>query len=326
MFIKSVLSWVSLLGLLVLVYSFFANDIRLGRHIAEHDPIRISSKKSPSSDALFRPDRKPTMMSPYSEDGIQIILATTDLSLGENRIAFSLVSKERLIRVPTAKVSSYHRSDLMVEMEHKQDNLAVFRPFPYYTRGIYTSRLIFDVPGRWIIDVGFIDEGTIRRAQLFFDVETVSRAPAVGTFAIKSYNKIASDVHRLAQLTSGKLRDPDLYRVTIADAVENGLPTVVVMASPAFCVNAVCGPQVEVLHALKNEFKGQANFIHVDFYDNPETIQGDMDKAILSPVIVEWNLPSPEWTFVIDKFGIVIGRFEAFVPLEELRVSLQKAL
>ena len=77
---------------------------------------------------------------------------------------------------------------------------------------------------------------------------------------------------------------------------------------------------------MKNEFKGQANFIHVDFYDNPETIQGDMDKAILSPVIGEWNLPSPEWTFVIDKLGIVTGRFEAFVPLAELRVSLQKAL
>ena len=117
---------------MVLVCSFLANDIHLGGHIGEPHSIRILSQKSPSSDTLFRLDRNPLMMSLYSEDGIQIILATTDLSLGENRIAFSLVSKERLIRVPTATVSSYHGSDLMVEMEHKQDNLAVFRPFPWY--------------------------------------------------------------------------------------------------------------------------------------------------------------------------------------------------
>ena len=98
--------------------------------------------------------------------------------------------------------------------------------------------------------------------------------------------------------------------LTIAEAVDSGLPTVIVMASPAFCTNAVCGPQVEVLQELKDEFEGKANFVHVDYYDNPEEIQGDLTRAVVSPVAKQWGLPSTEWSFVIDRDGIVSGRFE----------------
>ena len=122
------------------------------------------------------------------------------------------------------------------------------------------------------------------------------------------------------------MQDPDLYRLTIAEAVDSGLPTVIVMASPAFCTNAVCGPQVEVLQELKDEFEGKANFVHVDYYDNPEEIQGDLTRAVVSPVAQEWGLPSTEWSFVVDRDGIVSGRFEGFTALEELRQALVRAL
>ena len=108
-----------------------------------------------------------------------------------------------------------------------------------------------------------------------------------------------------ASFSTGSLQDPELYQMAIAEAVKSGLPTVVVMASPAFCTNAVCGPQVQTLQELKDKYKGQANFIHVDIYDNPEEIQGDLSKARLSPTVVEWGLPSAEWSFVIDRQGIV---------------------
>ena len=83
---------------------------------------------------------------------------------------------------------------------------------------------------------------------------------------------------------------------------------------------------VEVLQQLKDEFQGQANFIHVDYYDNPEEIQGDLDRARVSPTVREWNLPSTEWSFVIDRQGIITRRFESFTTLEELRVALRSVL
>ena len=127
-------------------------------------------------------------------------------------------------------------------------------------------------------------------------------------------------------MTTGSLQDPDLYQVSLDRAIANEKPTVVVFASPAFCQNAVCGPQVDVLQELKNSYKSDANFVHVDFYDNPQEIQGDLDRAVISPAVREWRLPSIEWTFVIDKQGIVTARFEGFATFDEVNGALQKVL
>ena len=130
------------------------------------------------------------------------------------------------------------------------------------------------------------------------------------------------EVGSLAELTTGSLQDPDLYRISLDEAIENGKPTVVVFASPAFCTNAVCGPQLDVLQELKNAHADRANFVHVDFYDNPHEIQGDLDRARISPAVRDWKLPSIEWTFVIDSAGIVTARFEGFATYDEVEVEL----
>ncbi len=274
-----------------------------------------------------RADLVPLIKGPVSGDGLQAIFATPDLGVGRNRFAFVLTSAERLSTAPVATVSSYYIPADGAAPEHQQTALALFHPFPYVSRGLYATRLEFDRPGRWSIEVVLPDEGEgPRSATLAFDVPESASAPALGTLAVRSESKTDRDVDRPSQLATGSLHDPDLYRLTIAQAVDSGIPTVVVMASPAFCTNAVCGPQVEVLSQLKDEFRGQANFIHVDFYDNPEEIQGDLSRARLSPTVVEWNLPSSEWSFVIDRQGIVTGRFESFATLAELRTALKDAL
>ena len=81
-----------------------------------------------------------------------------------------------------------------------------------------------------------------------------------------------------------------------------------------------------MLQELKNSYLGKANFIHVDIYDNPHEIQGDLDRARISPIAVEWSLPSIEWTFVLDSEGVVSARFEAFATLTEVEEALPKVL
>ena len=274
-----------------------------------------------------RPDELLLIKGPVSADGLQAIFGTPDLGVGENRIGFVLISPDALIRVPEATVSSFFFPSEDSEGEPKQATKAVFRPWPYGTRGLYTTRLAFDKPGRWGIEISVEGvDNPQRQAKLSFEVKEVPSAPGVGTPAVRSKSKTLDDVEGLGELTTGSLHDPELYQTTIADAVTSGLPTVVVMASPAFCTNAVCGPQVEVLQELKNKYEGQSNFIHVDIYDNPEEIQGDLNAARLSPAVVEWRLPSTEWSFVIDRNGIVSARFEAFATLEELEQELQRVL
>ena len=265
---------------------------------------------------------------PVSEDGAQAIFATPDLGVGENRVAFAMQSPDGLLDAPSATVQSFFEpADQDTLGEPTQTAFALFRPFPLVERGLYVARLTFDRPGAWGIQATTLGEdGSPVRARLFFDVPERPSAPTVGDAAPLSDSRTLEDVQSIAQLTTGSLQDADLYRLTIADAARSGKPTVVVMASPAFCVNAVCGPQVEVLSELKGEFAGRANFIHIDLYDNPHEIQGDLDRAIISPVVREWNLPSGEWTFVIDSGGLIADRFEGYCNLDELRDALESAL
>ena len=253
------------------------------------------------------------------------ILGTADLAVGEQRVGFVLTTPTGLIRAPAVTVTSLFFSQGGPEAEESQRALALFRPWPLATRGLYTTTLSFDQPGRWGLDISVVSpDGPARKAQIFFDVEETPSTPAVGSAGIRSHSKTIDDVESLTQLTTGSLHDADLYQTTVAEAIDSGLPTLVVMASPAFCTNAVCGPQVEVLQALKNEYQGRANFIHVDFYDNPEEIQGDLNLARLSPTVIEWGLPSNEWSFVLDREGVISARFEAFATLDELKQAIER--
>ena len=291
------------------------------------EPTTEDNGESASPLGEFLPNEIPLAKGPVSSDGVQAIFATPDLGIGENRIGFVLISPDDFIRTPETTVTSFFFPGEGSEGEPEQTVQAVFRPWPYGARGLYTTSLTFDTPGRWGIEIDVPNPDRDNSpVELFFDVEETPITVANGSPAIASRSKTLNDVEEISELTTGSIHDPDLYGITIADAVKSGLPTVVVMASPAFCTNAVCGPQVEVLQDLKNKYKGQSHFIHVDIYDNPAETQGNLDAARLSPVVMEWGLPSTEWTFVIDREGIVSSRFEAFATLEELDQALQRVL
>ena len=263
---------------------------------------------------------------PVSPDGLQAIFATPDLGTGEQRVAVVLTSKKGLVRSPIATLTSYYYPDGAAEGEMRDTAVALFRPFPLGSRGLYAAQMQFDVPGDWGLEMVVLDEdANTLRAELRFEVPGQTAAPANGAPATASNSKTLA-THSIEQLTTGTLQDTDLYQISIADAVQSGMPTVIVMASPAFCTNAVCGPQVDVLSELEDKYKGQANFIHIDFFDNPDEIQGDLTRARVSPTVLEWKLPSTEWSFVVDPEGIIHQRFEGFAPIEELEDALLEVL
>ncbi len=284
------------------------------------------SAEDAAAHADDRPDEVELIKGPVSPDGLQAIFATPDISAGEQRIAVVLTSEQGLVRSPLATLTSFYYPDGATEGERRDAAVAEFRPFPLGTRGLYAAQMNFDAPGDWGLEIAVIDENAnTLRANLRFQVPAQTIAPAIGARAPASASKTIHDTP-LDDLTTGTLRDVDLYQISIADAIQSDLPAVIVMASPAFCTNAVCGPQVDVLSQLKNKHPGRAHFIHIDFYDNPSEIQGDLTRARLSPTVREWNLPSAEWSFILDASGTIRQRFEGFAPLDELEDSLLDVL
>ena len=290
--------------------------------------VACAQSEERTKEPAVRPDDATLVRSEVSPDGFQAILGTGDLAVGLNRVAFVLVSSKGFVTEPTVEVTSRFYAGSGPDGEAVETTEAVLKRWPYGNRGLHVADLSFDRAGEWGIDIAV--EGTAAAAgsvRLLFDVADSTSAPAVGDAAVRSASKTLADVGgELEELTTGSLQDAELYKSSIADAVSSGKPTVIVFASPAFCSNEVCGPQVDVLQRMKNAYRDKGHFIHVDFYDNPHEIQGDLGNSRLSPSVLEWGLPSVEWTFVVDRSGVVAARFEGFATYEEVEEALLRAL
>ena len=262
-----------------------------------------------------------------SKSSLEAFVASTDLSVGLNRVAFALIDKQiGPLRVSDVQVSTYFLTDAGPEGP-KEVQPGIYRAWPNIPGGLYTTHLAFDKPGAWELDIGFAEEGgSLTREAVQIEVKEKSATTALGAPAVRSKNKTARDVETLEELTTALSPDPDLYRMTIAEAIDSGKPLMVVFSTPAFCETATCGPQLEVVEELKDRYKDRANFIHVEVYDNPGEMQGDLSKGRISPTITEWNLPSEPWTFVVDSEGLVSAKFEGFAPKEEVEPALVSVL
>ena len=258
---------------------------------------------------------------PKSTSGFKIILGTSDLAIGPNRFTFAIISPDGLVNGPSVKLKSIFNGDI------KQQTKAHFELWPIPKRGLYVTELYFDESGTWAVEIELNNIISNKEIVLIqFQVKDSFVAPAKGDFAFKSVNKTIADVNALSELTTGSLQDPDFYRMTISEAIFQEKPFVLVFSSPAFCTNAVCGPQLEVLHSLKTKYEGIYIFIHVDIYDNPEQVQSNFENAKISPVANEWNLPTSLWTFIIDGKGKIKYRFEAFASESEIENALDEIL
>lgn len=164
------------------------------------------------------------------------------------------------------------------------------------------------------------------------EILETSPVPAIGSIAPKSITKTLGKDGSIETITTDYAPDPDLYQLSIKEAVENSMASVVVFASPAFCTSPTCGPQVDAVAELKDQYLGKANFIHMEIYNNPAEIQGDLDKAEIFSVVDDWGLTEIEdyfnesWTFVLDVDGEIFDRFEGFATVAELEAALLQIL
>ena len=257
------------------------------------------------------------------------ILATTVLEVGEQRIAFLLATSKGLITSPTALVTPVY---LDGDGSPGPTIEAVFNLWPYGVRGSYSTYAKFDRAGRWRLDVVVDNPNGNDQVQIEIVVMEKSPVPALGSKALLSLSKTLAGHGPIEEITTDYSPDPDLYQITIKEAVENPLPSVVVFASPAFCTSPTCGPQTDTVTELKEIYLGEANFIHVEIYDNPAEIQGNLDRAEIFSVVDDWGLTSIEdyfnesWVFILDADGLIEDRFEGFATLDELEAALLKVL
>jgi len=257
--------------------------------------------------------------------GFSVILGTPDLAVGNNRFAFVLSDRSGLVRLPVLRIASFGPDD---DLKAAEQATTSFYEFPLGIRGIHVTELSFDRPGEWTVEVRVPrPSGDVATTRFPFTVASESESPAVGDEVPRSVSRTLEDVDALEQLSTGSEVDAAFYSLSIHEALATGQPSMVVFASPGFCTNALCGPQVEVMSELRAQHPEGINYIHVDLFENPVELRtGSLELAIRSPLLEEWRLETDEWTFLIDAAGRVTHRFEAFAPIEELEPALVSLL
>ena len=258
-----------------------------------------------------------------------MFLGSTDLSVGFNRVVFGLLDSEmshvRTQTVTSTFIPAEISDRALVGLEIQTS--ATFMHWPVGSGGVYVAKVEFPESGKWRMVVEIPNETGGRNYGLAdFMVNLKSSSPGIGAAVPLSNNKILGDPYELTQLTTSSSPDPELYELTIHQAISTGNPTLIVFASPAFCTSGTCGPQVKIISEIKNKFQGLVNFIHVEVYDNPDKIDGDLSKAEISPLMQEWGLLTEPFTFLIDSNGFVYSKFEGFVTAVELEESLDLIL
>ncbi|MBM3944638.1 MAG: thioredoxin family protein [SAR202 cluster bacterium] len=288
-----------------------------------------AAQPSPSVNVTAtRPEATQTPGTPSAQPAqVQVALAASDFGVGVNRIPFGIIELGvGPVRDGEVWVSSYYL--LGNTQEGPIDTVeAEFRTWPAGPGGVFVASLNFDRPGDWGIGVTVSENGnTTKIGSVRVQVNPTSFSPGIGTQAPASENKTAADVGGLEELTTDPNPDPALYEMTIAEALQAGRPLLVVFATPAYCQTATCGPQVDVVKHVKERHGDEMNFIHIEVYDNPLEIQGDLSRARVSPILTEWNLPSEPWTFVMDADGTIRAKFEGFATEAEIEEALQNVL
>lgn len=196
--------------------------------------------------------------------------------------------------------------------------------------GVYAiDDATFDQAGRWGVIANVLFGKTKITAQGTFDVVEESRIPAPGDVAPVTQNPlpaavdIASEAIDSRAVGGANVPDPLLHSTSIAAARQQGLPFVVVVSTPVYCVSRFCGPITDSVADLAGEFDGKAAFVHLEVWQN-------FEKKQVNEFVADWVYPDRKgdllepWVFVVGRDGTITHRFDNIAGDAELRAAVEE--
>lgn len=192
--------------------------------------------------------------------------------------------------------------------------------------GVYGAQAAFDRPGFWGVLVTAQLKGQKEQtAQAAFEVKEKSQVPFVGQDAPRTENlTVASaDAPKKAidsRVTdTGQFPDPELHQGTVAQAIAQKKPILVVISTPVYCVSRFCGPITEMVAGLAAKYSDRAAFSHLEVWRNFEEKQ--INKGAAEWIYRNEDATEP-WVFLIGSDGKVAARWDNVATAAEIEPLL----
>jgi hypothetical protein len=238
------------------------------------------------------------------------------------RLTFLVLDGQgRVITRPTARIwlARGLKERPFAETTARSEPIGVKGSDPADAAAIFVAKLQLNEPGTyWLLaepvggrKIQAVGNVVVKEHPAAPDVG--ARAPATDTPTLANAT--------LDELTTSRVPDPELYRSSVADALQAKAPFVVVFATPKYCTSRTCGPVVDVVSTVRRDHPGSnIRFIHVEIYQDNDPTKGE------NRWVQEWKLPSEPWVFVVGKDGVVRERFEGTVSVRELEAAVKQHL
>lgn len=260
-----------------------------------------------------------------NESDLQPIPANSELVVGPNRFALGLIDTETtepITQTTGVQLRFYYESELRQEMPARW-----VWAIPD-EQGFYVADVEFDTAGQWEAEAVVTREGEESSVRFSFPVQEEGFVPNIGEEAVPTDNLTLDDAD-FARLSTDENPEPALYEMTVTEALEAGEPLVLVFATPAFCQTRFCGPVVDNVRHVWEQYNDRANFIHIEPFQLDEEgslITDETGAPVPAQPTTDWNLRTEPWVFVIDGEGEITDRFEGTVTAEELSSALEDVL
>ena len=113
-------------------------------------------------------------------------------------------------------------------------------------------------------------------------------------------------------------REPacDLHGVTLTSALTEGRPIAFLIATPAFCQTAACGPVLDVLLSQQSEFS-DVRMVHAEVYT-------DTTLESTTAAVQDYKLSFEPVLYLAGADGVITSRLDSIYDVAELRGELTK--
>lgn len=202
---------------------------------------------------------------------------------------------------------------------------------------------IEDERGMYLLDVDLPEAGTwgaeftteapgspVETVRMTFEVHDSSPTVAIGDPAPASETPTLDDVGGdVARISTDTDPVPAFYETSVADALAEHRPFVLVFATPRFCTSAQCGPTLDRLKPFAAAHP-EVTFINVEPYQL-QVVDGQLQPLLdangalqATDVTDEWGLLTEPWIFAVDRAGVVRGSYELIVSDAELDAVVEE--
>lgn len=232
------------------------------------------------------------------------------LSGAEQRVAFGVLSGQR----PIDPGSEVEIGFGPVDGETAEFAAATLRNEGIDERPLHVAHHSFAAPGTYTATAR-VDGRTAEAAIAVIDPAT-SKVPVPGRPLPPLATPTTADARGVSPICT---REPvcPWHDISLDAALAEARPIALLVATPALCQSAVCGPVLDMLLALRTEFEPAVRFVHTEVFT-------DSTGMMTTPVVQALQLENEPFLFLAGADGVVRERFDGPYDRSEARAALTR--